>query len=218
MHFYSFNIGDYISHTKHLSDMEDLAYRRLLDLYYLHERTLNEDVAIVARKINMRDNVPEVKVVLEEFFILEVGKGWTNPRADEEIEKYQSKVQSAIRAGKASALARSNARSTTVQPNKKQETLNNKQETYNNKTLKRPRNVSKKTWDDFLVHRKNKKAPLTETALKGIKNEVKKTSISLEDALVMCQARGWQSFKSDWISKEQKSFATTNYGEGVQEI
>ena len=218
MHFYSFNIGDYISHTKHLSNMEDLAYRRLLDLYYLHERTLNEDVSIVARKINMRDNVPEVKVVLEEFFILEVGKGWTNPRADEEIEKYQSKVQSAIRAGKASALARSNARSTTVQPNNKQETLNNKQETYNNKTLKRPRNVSKKTWDDFLVHRKNKKAPLTETALKGIKNEVKKTSISLEDALVMCQARGWQSFKSDWISKEQKSFATTNYGEGVQKI
>ena len=218
MHFYSFNIGDYISHTKHLSDMEDLAYRRLLDLYYLHERTLNEDVATVARKINMRDNVPEVKVVLEEFFILEVGKGWTNPRADEEIEKYQTKVQSAIRAGKASALARSNARSTTVQLNKKQETLNNKQETYNNKTLKRPRNVTKKTWDDFLVHRKNKKAPLTETALKGIKNEVKKTTISLEDALVMCQARGWQSFKSDWINKEQKSFATTNYGEGVQKI
>jgi len=218
MHFYSFNIGDYISHTKHLSDMEDLAYRRLLDLYYLHERTLNEDVSIVARKINMRDNVPEVKVVLEEFFILEVGKGWTNPRADEEIKKYQSKVQSAIRAGKASALARFNARSTTVQLNKKQETINNKQETYNNKTLKRPRNVSKKTWDDFLIHRKNKKAPLTETALKGIKNEVKKTTISLEDALVMCQARGWQSFKSDWITKEQKSFATTNYGNGVQEI
>ena len=194
--------------------MEDLAYRRLLDLYYLHERTLNEDVSLVARKINMNDNVPEVKVVLEEFFILEVGKGWTNPRADQEIEKYQSKVQSAIRAGKASALARSNASSTMVQPNKKQETLNKKQET----NIKRPRNVSKKTWDDFLTHRKNKKAPLTETALKGIKNEVKKTSISLEDALVMCQARGWQSFKSDWINNEQKSFATTNYGEGVQEI
>ena len=194
--------------------MEDLAYRRLLDLYYLHERTLNEDVSLVARKINMKDNVPEVKVVLEEFFKLEVGKGWINPRADEEIEKYQGKIQSAIRAGKASALARSNASSTMVQPNKKQETLNKKQET----NIKRPRNVSKKTWDDFLVHRKNKKAPLTETALKGIKNEVKKTSISLEDALVMCQARGWQSFKSDWVADKQKSFATTSYGEGEQEI
>ena len=214
MHFYSFNIGDYISHTKHLSDLEDLAYRRLLDLYYLHERTLNEDVSLVARKINMKDNVPEVRVVLEEFFKLEVGKGWINPRADEEIQKYQSKIQSAIRAGKASALARLNVSSTVVQPNKKQETLNKKQET----NIKRPRNVSKKTWDDFLVHRKNKKAPLTETALKGIKNEVKKTSISLEDALVMCQARGWQSFKSDWVVDKQKSFATTSYGEGEQEI
>ncbi|BAQ93805.1 Uncharacterized protein conserved in bacteria (COG3756) [uncultured Mediterranean phage uvMED] len=214
MHFYSFNIGDYISHTKHLSDLEDLAYRRLLDLYYLHERTLNEDVSLVARKINMKDNVPEVRVVLEEFFKLEIGKGWINPRADEEIQKYQGKIQSAIRAGKASALARSNASSTMVQPNKKQETLNKKQET----NIKRPRNVSKKTWDDFLVHRKNKKAPLTETALKGIKNEVKKTSISLEDALVMCQARGWQSFKSDWVADKQKSFATTSYGEGEQEI
>ena len=218
MHFYSFNIGDYMSHTLHLSPMEDLAYRRCLDIYYLHEKPLPEDVGEVARLIRMPQHKPEVTQVLKEFFTHDVGKGWTNPRTDEEIEKYQSKVQAAIRAGKASALARSNARSTTVQLNNKQETLNNKQETYNNKTIKRPRNVTKKTWDDFLVHRKNKKAPLTETALKGIKNEVKKTTISLEDALVMCQARGWQSFKSDWITKEQKSFATTNYPEGVQKI
>ena len=38
MHFYSFNIGDYASHTRHLTPMEDLAYRRLLDIYYLHEQ------------------------------------------------------------------------------------------------------------------------------------------------------------------------------------
>ena len=214
MHFYSFNIGDYISHTKHLSDMEDLAYRRLLDLYYLHERPLSEDVTLVARKINLRDNVPEVQVILEEFFTLEVGKGWTSPRADEEIGKYRSKVLAASRAGRASALARANASSTVVQPNNKQETINKKQET----NIKRPNNVTKKTWEDFLIHRKNLKKPLTETAFKGIKKEVSKTSISLEDALVMVQARGWQSFKSDWIKEEQKSFATTNYGEGVQKI
>ena len=38
MHYYSFNIGDYASHTRHLTAIEDLAYRRLLDLYYLHEQ------------------------------------------------------------------------------------------------------------------------------------------------------------------------------------
>ena len=187
MHFYSFNIGDYMSHTLHLSPMEDLAYRRCLDIYYLHEKPLPEDISEVARLIRMPQHKPEVTQVLKEFFTHDVGKGWTNPRTDEEIEKYQGKIQAAIRAGKASALARSNASSTKVQLNKKQETLNKKQET----NIKRPRNVSKKTWDDFLTHRKNKKAPLTETALIGIKNEVKKTTISLEDALVMCQARGW---------------------------
>ena len=214
MHFYSFNIGDYMSHTVHLSLMEDLAYRRCLDIYYLHEKPLPEDATEVARLIRMPEQKPEVVQVLEEFFTHEVGTGYVHKRTNEEITRYQAKIQAASRAGKASALARSNASSTKVQLNKKQETLNKKQET----NIKRPRNVSKKTWDDFLTHRKNKKAPLTETALIGIKNEVKKTTISLEDALVMCQARGWQSFKSDWINKEQKSFATTNYGEGVQKI
>ena len=203
-----------MSHTMHLSPMEDLAYRRCMDIYYLHEKPLPEDRKEVARLIRMLDHTHQVQVVLEEYFILELGKGWINPRADEEIEKYQSKVQAASRAGKASALARSNASSTKVQPNKKQETLNKKQET----SIKRPNNVTKKTWEDFLIHRKNLKKPLTETAFKGIKKEVSKTSISLEDALVMVQARGWQSFKSDWIKEEQKSFASINYGEGVQKI
>ena len=214
MHFYSFNIGDYMSHTMHLSPMEDLAYRRCMDIYYLHEKPLPEDRKEVARLIRMLDHTHQVQVVLEEYFILELGKGWINPRADEEIEKYQSKVQAASRAGKASALARSNASSTKVQPNKKQETLNKKQET----SIKRPNNVTKKTWEDFLIHRKNLKKPLTETALKGIKNEVKKSSISLEDALIMVQARGWQSFKSEWVTNERRNLSQTNYGEGVQKI
>jgi uncharacterized protein YdaU (DUF1376 family) len=31
LYYYSFHIGDYSAHTKHLTPMEDLAYRRLLD-------------------------------------------------------------------------------------------------------------------------------------------------------------------------------------------
>ena len=217
MHFYSFNIGDYMSHTKHLSHLEDLAYRRLLDQYYLHERTLSEDVTSVARLIDMKDNAPEVRVVLEEFFTLVPGKGWINVRADEEILKYQAKVQQAKRAARASVLARLDNKSTDVQPNKKQETLNKKQKTIN-KTLPRPDNVTKKTWDDFLLHRKNVKAPLTETAFKYLANQVNKTNMSLEDALIMCQARGWRSFKAEWISKDKNSFANTKYGQGVQKL
>ena len=101
MHYYQFNIGDYASHTRHLNLLEDLAYRRLLDIYYLQERPLNVGVASVARQINMRDHEVEVKAVLEEFFEL-TDEGWINRRADQEIAKYQE----FIAAGKRGAAKR----------------------------------------------------------------------------------------------------------------
>jgi len=116
MRFYSFHIGDYASHTRHLTPMEDLAYRRLLDLYYLHERPLNVRSTDVARAINMRDYEAEVATVLGEFFELVEGSGWINRRADEEIVRCKNKQEQASRAGKASAQRRFNDRSTDVQP------------------------------------------------------------------------------------------------------
>ena len=217
MHYFSFHISDYMSHTAHLTPTEDIAYIRCMMIYYLHEKPLLEDIGEVAREIRMPDNIPEVTYVLNKYFTHDVGKGWTLARADEEIQKYKNKLAASSRGGKSAALVNRKSASGRLLP-----TNNHKPITNNHKpikdTLKRPNNVTKKTWEDFLIHRKNLKKPLTETALKGIKKEVSKTSISLEDALVMVQARGWQSFKSDWIEKEQKSFATTNYGEGGQKI
>ena len=126
MHYYQFNIGDYLSHTKHLDLMEDLAYRRLLDLYYLHERPLNSGIASVARQIGMRDHENEVKSVLEEFFHLSQD-GWINDRANKEIKHFHSKIDQASRAGKASAERRMSARSTDVQLTNKQEPITNNQ-------------------------------------------------------------------------------------------
>jgi uncharacterized protein YdaU (DUF1376 family) len=114
MHYFQFNIGDYASHTRHLTVIEDLAYRRLLDLYYLQERPLSSGLTSVARQINMRDYETEVQAVLEEFFDL-TDEGWTNARADKEIAHYKAKVEQASRAGKASAERRLNGRSTDVQ-------------------------------------------------------------------------------------------------------
>jgi len=131
MHYFQFNIGDYKSHTTHLSLLEDIAYRRLLDLYYLHERPLNSGVASVARQIGMREHETEVQTVLEEFFKL-TEDGWVNKRADLVIEDYRAKIQQASKAGKASAERRLSKRSTVVatdvQPNIKQETITKKQE------------------------------------------------------------------------------------------
>jgi len=200
MHYYQFNIGDYASHTRHLDLLEDLAYRRILDLYYLHERPLNGDAAFVAKQIGMRDEAAIVRDVLNEFFE-KTNEGYVNGRADKEIAHYHSKIEQASRAGKASAERRLNARSTDVQPNIKQETINIKQETKKKATfVATPEGVSQSVWDEFIAHRKAKKAKVTDLVIEGIAKEASKAGWSLEDALKETIVRNWQSFKADWVT------------------
>ncbi len=90
MNYYPFHLGDYAAHTGHLEPMEDLAYRRMIDAYYLRECPLPSDVSEVARLIRMRANVDEVGTVLAEFFVLDE-EGWRHFRCDEEIERMQDK-------------------------------------------------------------------------------------------------------------------------------
>jgi uncharacterized protein YdaU (DUF1376 family) len=66
--------------------MEDLAFRRLLDHYYLHEVPIKQ--RDIARQIGLRDFEQEVLTVLDEFFV-STENGFINPRADEEINKYR---------------------------------------------------------------------------------------------------------------------------------
>jgi uncharacterized protein YdaU (DUF1376 family) len=203
MHYYQFNIGDYASHTRHLDLLEDLAYRRLLDLYYLHERPLSVDATIVAKQIGMRDHAALVRDVLNEFFEL-CDEGYKSARADREIEHFRSKIAQASRAGKASAERRSNARSTDVQPTNNQEPITNNQIDTPRKrgSVVKPVDISESTWDGFLAVRKAKKAPLTEAALDGIRREAAAAGWSLEDALAECNLRGWQGFKAGWVERK----------------
>lgn len=99
MNFYPFHIGDYASHTRHLSLIEDLAYRRLIDAYYLAEKPLNGQADLIARSIGMREYKEEVEYVLALFFE-NTEKGYVNKRADEEIAKYQAKADSARNANR----------------------------------------------------------------------------------------------------------------------
>ena len=113
MHYFQFNIGDYASHTRHLSLMEDLAYRRLLDAYYLRESELPLCTIEVSRIISMRFNIEDVEQVLIEFFE-RTETGWFHKRAEAEITHFRDKRQKASNAGKASAERRSSIRSTGV--------------------------------------------------------------------------------------------------------
>ena len=111
MNYYPFHVGDYAAHTAHLEPMEDLAYRRMLDAYYLREEPLPAEPADVARLIRMRQNMAEVEAVLREFFTLS-SDGWRHSRCDEEIERMQDKQAKA----RASATASVNARRAKAHP------------------------------------------------------------------------------------------------------
>jgi uncharacterized protein YdaU (DUF1376 family) len=200
MNYYQFHIGDYKSHTHHLSPIEDIIYRRLLDVYYLQEQPLNAGSTSVARQINMREYEKDVELVLNEFFTL-TEEGWTNCRADKEIGAYKAKIKQASNAGKVSAERRFNGRSTDV-PTDVQPT--NNQEPITIKTL-RPADVSELVWADFLALRKIKKSPITETGLSRIKSQATKAGLSLESALEMCCARGWQGFEAEWVKGDSKT-------------
>lgn len=128
MHYFQFNIGDYASHTRHLSLLEDLAYRRLLDLYYLKDGEVYGDEAEVARQIGMREHVADVTQVLQDFFSIGEDDRWTHDRCDAEITHFRQKSEKASNAGKASAQRRSNVRSTDVQPTNNQEPITNNQQ------------------------------------------------------------------------------------------
>lgn len=103
MIWYKFHVGDYITHTLHLSDAEDLAYRRLLDMYYLTEKPIPKDIEIVCRKIRLDADI--VESVLKEFFQPAVD-GWFNQRCEEEILKYNKFLKHNQRIAKNSAKAR----------------------------------------------------------------------------------------------------------------
>jgi uncharacterized protein YdaU (DUF1376 family) len=214
LHYYTFNIGDYASHTKGLNLLEDLAYRRLLDEYYLAERPLNGCSTTVARMIGMRGHEAEVDYVLRSFFTQDEEGCWTNHRADREIQHFKLKSEKASQAGKASAERRLNGRSTDVEQTLNERQLTNNQEpiTNNHKPVKEkatvvatPHGVSDSVWQDFVKHRKAKKAQVTQTVIDGIQREADKAGWPLDAALRECITRNWQSFKADWVADKNLS-------------
>lgn len=94
MHYYTFNIGDYVRDTAHLDEMEDLAYRRMLDLYYLRESPLPKDIKEISKLIRMRTHCESIANVLQEYFTL-TDSGYVNSKADSTLSKIYDKSDKA---------------------------------------------------------------------------------------------------------------------------
>jgi len=202
MHYYQFHIGDYKSHAHHLSLMEDLAYRRLLDFYFLHEQPIKH--RDIARQIGMREHEEDVMTVLNEFFI-STADGFVSPRADKEIKQYKEFAE----AGKRGAAKRwgtpPNGEAISPPNATPIATNNHKPITTNHKeratSVACPPDVSQQVWNDWVTLRKTKKAPITKTVLDGAIAEAKKLGWTLEQFLIEWCNRGSQGLKAEWIVK-----------------
>jgi uncharacterized protein YdaU (DUF1376 family) len=209
LHYYQFHINDYRGATSHLSNEEDLAYRRLIEMYYDTEAPIPLDLAFVSRRIRIDQQT--IQVVLQDFFE-ETESGWVNNRAEREIKHYHAFIDKQVLNGKRGGRPKKTQAFPTANPSQTQEkpkkSLTTNQQPITNNQIKEqtrtgallcPPEVSSQVWDDFTAVRRAKRSPVTETALRGIEKEAQKAGWTLEQALAECAARGWSGFKAEWV-------------------
>ena len=142
MIWYKFHLGDYLTHTMHLSDAEDLAYRRLLDLYYMSERPIPLDTELVSRKIRLDLDITEL--VLREFFE-RTDEGYRNSRCDVEIAKYQHQVS----INKRSAKQGGRPKKTELEPTRNRKLTLTEEDKEEEETPKPPLSAAPTRFEDF---------------------------------------------------------------------
>jgi len=195
-----------MKHTLHLTPQEDLAYRRLLDMYYDSEAAIPSDIPLVSRRLRMDADV--VESVLNEFFEL-TPEGYRNYRADGEIEDYHKYLAKQKANGRLGGRPKKSQRKPIANPDLTQaepkKSLNNKQQTTNNKQINTapkvatPVGVSDDLWSDFLVYRKRLKAPVTDRVLARLIKEAELAKMPLDQVLETIIFKGWRSFDATWI-------------------
>ena len=199
MHYYQFHIGDYMSHTRHLSHYEDLAYRRLLDFYFLHEQPIKH--RDIARQIGMRDHEEDVLTVLNEFF-LSTPDGFVNPRADKQIEQYKEFSEAGKRGAAkrwskpANKEANSPLNATPIATNNHKPLTNNQiKEKATDVAFVLPDWIPTETWEQFLEMRKRIKKPPTDYAIKLLidkLNRFRSNGQDVKQVLEKSITSGWQ--------------------------
>lgn len=64
--------------------------------------------------------------------------------------------------------------------------------------------------EDFIAHRKSKRAAITKTVLVGYQREAHKAGIPLAKAITISIERNWQGFKAEWNWRDENIATATN--------
>lgn len=215
-------IGDYLRDTQHLSCSEHGIYLKLLMHCWSQQGPAPLDERKLLGIVNARntDEIEALRRVLSEFFVA-MSDGYYNKRLQEEIER--SSCISGKRSGAANArwraretlrsIASHDANALQVQsksiasapspspsPSQDKEKRNTTRASRTSPSIPGLESVSEQVLSDWMAHRKEKRAKVTATAVRGIQREADKAGVTLEAALAMCCARGWTGFKADWVN------------------
>jgi hypothetical protein len=156
----------------------------------------------------LRLDTKVIEVVLADMFEKQVD-GWFHARCHDVIGQYHAMAEKNRANGRLGGRKK-NPVGSESHPIAKA-TINQEPITNNHKPKREtaiavcPINVDEQIWSDFLALRKVKKAPMTVTALAGIKREADKAGWPLEKAIAECVARGWTGFKADWVADKNLS-------------
>ena len=71
-----------------------------------------------------------------------------------------------------------------------------------------PPDVSEQVWKDWIILRKMKKAPVTETVVESAQKEAAKANMSFNDFLVIWCRRGSQGLEASWLKSDEKQNQT----------
>lgn len=220
MHYYKRNIGDYSKKAGRLTMLQHGAYTLLIDSCYDRERFPTLEEAIEWTWASNDAEIDAVKFVLTRFFKLDKDGQYVQDRILEELLNYHKNADTNKRIADEREAKRRENRTNRVQsvneapPNQEPLTIN--QEPITNNQSKRativatPEGVSQSVWDDFVKHRKAKKAQVTQTVIEGIRKEAQKAGWSLDEALSEIIVRNWQSFKAEWVVEKMSKSAQTN--------
>ena len=193
MFYYQFNIGDYLKHTAHLSPLEDIAYRRLLDIYYDTETPIPTDIPRVSRRLRIDPDT--IKLVLDEFFEY-TDSGYRNKRADGEIAAYHAFLEkqkaNGIKGGRPKTKPTANPPLTQAEP-KITLTTNREPLTVNQDNLK-PADWLPASWKTYIEHRKESLKPLTATAQTAAIEKLSRWKAEGKDIAAIIQ----QSVENGW--------------------
>lgn len=222
VNYYERHLGDYARDTGHLTLVEHGVYTVLLDRYYATEEAIPADQVYRLARARTEEERQAVDNVLEDFFTKEEkpsGFCWVNRRVEEEIEKARLRIETARENGKKGGRppkkTKNNPNKTHREPggfslgcpNETQQKAHQTPDTNHQEKQKQKTAPDGELFDgidpvvvaDFKALRSRQRAPVTKTAMAGIRREAQAAGLTVQEALVMCCERSWRGFKAEWV-------------------